>query len=156
MGSQTGEAQMEKIQGYLDFAKDSGAEIVTGGHRITDGELSKGYFFQPTIIAVENNDNKLAQEEIFGPVLTVIKVRDDDEAVRIANDSEYGLAGGVFSQNINRALNIARNVQTGRVWVNTYNQVPEGAPFGGYKKSGIGRETYKAALKIINKLKHLY
>ncbi|NAM82243.1 aldehyde dehydrogenase family protein, partial [Staphylococcus epidermidis] len=156
MGSQTGEAQMEKIQGYLDFAKDSGAEILTGGHRITDGELSKGYFFQPTIIAVDNNDNKLAQEEIFGPVLTVIKVRDDDEAIRIANDSEYGLAGGVFSQNINRALNIARAIRTGRVWINTYNQVPEGAPFGGYKKSGIGRETYKGALRNYQQVKNIF
>ena len=156
MGSQTGEAQMKKIQSYLDFAKDSGAEILTGGHRITDGELSKGYFFQPTIILVDNNDNKLAQEEIFGPVLTVIKVKDDDEAIRIANDSEYGLAGGVFSQNINRALNIARAIRTGRVWINTYNQVPEGAPFGGYKKSGIGRETYKGALKNYQQVKNIF
>lgn len=156
MGSQTGEAQLEKIQNYVDYAKESGAEILVGGNRLTDGELSKGYFFEPTIIAVENNKNKLAQEEIFGPVLTVIKVKDEDEAIQIANDSEYGLAGGVFSENINRALKVAREVRTGRIWVNTYNQVPEGAPFGGYKKSGIGRETYKAAIQNYQQVKNIY
>ncbi|UXR47912.1 aldehyde dehydrogenase family protein [Staphylococcus simulans] len=156
MGSQTGEAQLEKIQNYVDYAKESDAEILVGGNRLTDGELSKGYFFEPTIIAVENNKNKLAQEEIFGPVLTVIKVKDEDEAIQIANDSEYGLAGGVFSENINRALKVAREVRTGRIWVNTYNQVPEGAPFGGYKKSGIGRETYKAAIQNYQQVKNIY
>ncbi|PTJ28590.1 aldehyde dehydrogenase family protein [Staphylococcus simulans] len=156
MGSQTGEAQLEKVQNYVDYAKESGAEILVGGNRLTDGELSKGYFFEPTIIAVENNKNKLAQEEIFGPVLTVIKVKDEDEAIQIANDSEYGLAGGVFSENINRALKVAREVRTGRIWVNTYNQVPEGAPFGGYKKSGIGRETYKAAIQNYQQVKNIY
>ncbi|MDN6261198.1 MAG: aldehyde dehydrogenase family protein [Staphylococcus simulans] len=156
MGSQTGEAQLEKIQNYVDYAKESGAEILVGGNRLKDGELSKGYLFEPTIIAVENNKNKLAQEEIFGPVLTVIKVKDEDEAIQIANDSEYGLAGGVFSENINRALKVAREVRTGRIWVNTYNQVPEGAPFGGYKKSGIGRETYKAAIQNYQQVKNIY
>ncbi|PTK42329.1 aldehyde dehydrogenase, partial [Staphylococcus nepalensis] len=141
---------------YVDYAKESGAEILVCGNRLTDGELSKGYFFEPTIIAVENNKNKLAQEEIFGPVLTVIKVKDEDEAIQIANDSEYGLAGGVFSENINRALKVAREVRTGRIWVNTYNQVPEGAPFGGYKKSGIGRETYKAAIQNYQQVKNIY
>lgn len=156
MGSQTGEAQMEKIQGYVDYAKESGAEILAGGNRLTEGDLSKGYFFEPTLIAVESNKDKLAQEEIFGPVLTVIKVKDEDEAIEIANDSVYGLAGGVFSQNINRALKVARGVRTGRVWVNTYNQVPEGAPFGGYKKSGIGRETYKAAIENYQQVKNIF
>ncbi|PTG81920.1 aldehyde dehydrogenase, partial [Staphylococcus chromogenes] len=109
-----------------------------------------------TIIELNDNKNKLAQEEIFGPVLVVIKIKDDKEAVEIANDSEYGLAGGVFSTNINRALNIAKNVRTGRMWINTYNQVPEGAPFGGYKKSGIGRETYKEAIKNYQQVKNIY
>ena len=133
----------DKIQSYIDAAKESDAQILAGGHRLTENGLDKGFFFEPTLIAVPDNHHKLAQEEIFGPVLTVIKVKDDQEAIDIANDSEYGLAGGVFSQNITRALNIAKAVRTGRIWINTYNQVPEGAPFGGYKKSGIGRETYK-------------
>ncbi|MDN6112841.1 MAG: aldehyde dehydrogenase family protein, partial [Tetragenococcus halophilus] len=146
MGSQTSQEQMEKIQSYITYAEQSNAEILTGGKRITNDGLDSGYFLEPTLIAVKDNADKLAQEEIFGPVLTIIKVKDDEEAIKIANDSEYGLAGGVFSQDITRALNIAKAVKTGRIWINTYNQVPEGAPFGGYKKSGIGRETYKEAL----------
>ncbi|WP_353457906.1 aldehyde dehydrogenase family protein [Staphylococcus coagulans] len=156
MGSQTGQAQIDKIQGYIDYAKENDANILVGGHRLTDNGLDKGHFFEPTLIEVKDNKNKLAQEEIFGPVLTIIKVKDDEEAIQIANDSEYGLAGGVFSTNINRALNVAKNVRTGRVWVNTYNQVPEGAPFGGYKKSGIGRETYKDAIANYQQVKNIY
>lgn len=156
MGSQTGQQQIDKIESYIDYAKEYGANILVGGNRITDNGLDKGHFFEPTIIEVDNNDNKLAQEEIFGPVLTVIKVKNDQEAIDIANDSDYGLAGGVFSTNINRALNIAKNVRTGRIWINTYNQVVEGAPFGGYKKSGIGRETYKVAIQNYQQVKNIY
>ena len=137
MGSQTSQEQMEKIQSYITYAEQSNAEILT-------------------VIAVKDNADKLAQEEIFGPVLTIIKVKDDEEAIKIANDSEYGLAGGVFSQDITRALNIAKAVKTGRIWINTYNQVPEGAPFGGYKKSGIGRETYKEALSNYQQVKNIF
>lgn len=156
MGSQTSQEQMEKIQSYITYAEQSNAEILTGGKRITNGGLDSGYFLEPTLIAVKDNADKLAQEEIFGPVLTIIKVKDDEEAIKIANDSEYGLAGGVFSQNITRALNIAKAVKTGRIWINTYNQVPEGAPFGGYKKSGIGRETYKEALSNYQQVKNIF
>ncbi|MBI5974348.1 aldehyde dehydrogenase family protein [Staphylococcus canis] len=156
MGTQTGQAQIDKIQSYIDYAKESNAKIHVGGNRITENGLDKGFFFEPTIIEVENSDDKLAQEEIFGPVLTVIKVKDDQEAIDVANNSEYGLAGGVFSTNINRALRIAKDVRTGRVWVNTYNQVLEGAPFGGYKKSGIGRETYKNAIQSYQQVKNIF
>ncbi len=156
MGTQTSKAQLEKIQSYVDYAKESDAEILVGGSQITENGLDKGSFFEPTLIAVSDNKNKLAQEEIFGPVLTIIKVKDDEEAIRVANDSDYGLAGGVFSRNITRALNIAKSVRTGCIWINTYNQVPEGAPFGGYKKSGIGRETYKEAIKNYQQVKNIY
>ncbi|ARJ50558.1 aldehyde dehydrogenase family protein [Staphylococcus lutrae] len=157
MGAQTGQAQIDKIKGYVDYANESdSAKVLVGGHRKTENGLDKGFFFEPTIIEVNSADDKLAQEEIFGPVLTVIKVKDDQEAIDVANNSEYGLAGGVFSTNINRALNIAKNVRTGRVWINTYNQVPEGAPFGGYKKSGIGRETYKAAIENYQQVKNIF
>lgn len=156
MGSQTSQEQMEKIQSYITYAEQSNAEILTGGKRITNDALDSGYFLEPTLIAVKDNADKLAQEEIFGPVLTIIKVKDDEEAIKIANDSEYGLAGGVFSQDITRALNIAKAVKTGRIWINTYNQVPEGAPFGGYKKSGIGRETYKEALSNYQQVKNIF
>lgn len=156
MGSQTSQEQMEKIQSYITYAEQSNAEILTGGKRITNDGLDSGYFLEPTLIAVKDNADKLSQEEIFGPVLTIIKVKDDEEAIKIANDSEYGLAGGVFSQDITRALNIAKAVKTGRIWINTYNQVPEGAPFGGYKKSGIGRETYKEALSNYQQVKNIF
>ncbi|ANQ65652.1 aldehyde dehydrogenase family protein [Staphylococcus equorum] len=156
MGSQTSQEQMEKIQSYITYAEQSNAEILTGGKRITNDGLDSGYFLEPTLIAVKDNADKLAQEEIFGPVLTIIKVKDDEEAIKVANDSEYGLAGGVFSQDISRALNIAKAVKTGRIWINTYNQVPEGAPFGGYKKSGIGRETYKEALSNYQQVKNIF
>lgn len=156
MGSQTSQEQMEKIQSYITYAVQSNAEILTGGKRITNDGLNNGYFLEPTLIAIKDNADKLAQEEIFGPVLTIIKVKDDEEAIKIANDSEYGLAGGVFSQDITRALNIAKAVKTGRIWINTYNQVPEGAPFGGYKKSGIGRETYKEALSNYQQVKNIF
>ncbi|UXS59772.1 aldehyde dehydrogenase family protein [Staphylococcus ureilyticus] len=156
MGSQTSDEQMNKILSYIDYAEQSNAEVLTGGKRIVENGLDKGYFIEPTLIAVSDNNNKLAQEEIFGPVLTVIKVKDDQEAIKIANDSDYGLAGGVFSQDITRALNIAKAVRTGRIWINTYNQVPEGAPFGGYKKSGIGRETYKEALSNYQQVKNIF
>ncbi|PNZ68276.1 aldehyde dehydrogenase family protein [Staphylococcus croceilyticus] len=157
MSAQTGPEQLEKIESYIKIAEeDSSANILTGGHRITDNGLDKGYFFEPTIIELKDNSHQLAQEEIFGPVVVVEKFEDEEEAVKIANDSEYGLAGGIFTTNINRALNVAKAMRTGRIWVNTYNQIPAGAPFGGYKKSGIGREVYKDAIKNYQQVKNIF
>ena len=125
MGAQTGPEQMEKIQSYVKIAEeDNNVNIITGGHRLTDNGLDKGYFFEPTLIEVNDNSNQLAQEEIFGPVLVIEKFENDEDAVKIANDSEYGLAGGIFSTNINRVFNVAKAMRTGRIWVNTYNQFP--------------------------------
>ncbi|MCI2955339.1 aldehyde dehydrogenase family protein [Staphylococcus caprae] len=157
MGAQTGPEQMEKIQSYVKIAEeDNNVNIITGGHRLTDNGLDKGYFFEPTLIEVNDNSNQLAQEEIFGPVLVIEKFENDEDAVKIANDSEYGLAGGIFSTNINRVFNVAKAMKTGRIWVNTYNQFPAGAPFGGYKKSGIGREVYKDAIKNYQQVKNIF
>ncbi|ULG72864.1 aldehyde dehydrogenase family protein [Macrococcus brunensis] len=156
MGSQTGQAQIDKIESYVQLAKEEGQNIVTGGKRITDNGLDKGYFFQPTIIEVNSNDSRLAQEEIFGPVLVVQKFSDVEEVIKLANDSEYGLGGGVFTKDINRALNVANRIDTGRVWINTYNQIPAGSPFGGYKKSGIGRETYRETIRNYQQVKGIY
>lgn len=157
MGAQTGPEQIEKIESYIKLAEeDDKANILTGGHRITDNGLDKGYFFEPTIIELSDNSHKLAQEEIFGPVVVVEKFEDEEEAINIANDSEYGLAGGVFTTNLLRALNVAKAIRTGRIWVNTYNQIPAGAPFGGYKKSGIGREVYKDAIKNYQQVKNIF
>jgi len=132
------------ILDYVEIAKQEGGVVLTGGVKYTENGCDKGNFVRPTLITNVNNGCRISQEEVFGPVAVIIKFKTDDEVIAQANDSEYGLGGAVFTKNINRALRLAREIQTGRVWVNTYNQIPEHAPFGGYKKSGIGRETHKA------------
>src|SRR5699024_7334210 len=127
-----------------------------GGTRLDANGLAEGYFIEPTRVAVSDNNHELAQEEIFGPAITVIQEKDDQEVIKMASDPDYGLARGVYSPDITRALTIANAVRTGRIWINTYNQVPEGAPFGGYKKSGIGRETYKEALSNYQQVKNIF
>ncbi len=155
MGSQIDERQLNKILNYVEIGKKEGAHVICGGHRITDGELAKGCFMQPTILADVDNKMRVAQEEIFGPVLVAVKFKDEDDAIRIANESDYGLGGGVWSHNINRALRVARKVNTGRMWVNNYNNIPAGASFGGYKKSGYGRETNKMILDAYSEMKNI-
>lgn len=155
MGSQIDEKQAEKIVNYIEIAKKEGGEVIVGGERYTENGCDKGAFVKPTLIAGVNNGCRISQEEVFGPVSVIIKFKTDEEVIAQANDSEYGLAGAVFSTNITRALNIARRVETGRMWVNTYNQIPEHAPFGGYKKSGIGRETHKVILEHYSQMKNI-
>lgn len=111
---------------------------------------------QPTLLANVTNDMRIAQEEIFGPVAVIIKFKTEEEVIALANDSEYGLGGAVWSRDINQALRVAREVQTGRMWVNTYNELPAHAPFGGYKKSGIGRETHKMMLSHYSQTKNIF
>lgn len=156
MGAQINHNQLEKIQRYVQIGLDEGARLVTGGHQIKDGALKSGEFFAPTLLADATNDMRIAQEEIFGPVATVIKFQTEEEVIRLANESEYGLGGGVWTRDLNRAVRVAKGIETGRVWVNTYNQIPAGAPFGGYKKSGIGRETYKSILDAYTQAKNIY
>ena len=155
MGSQIDERQLNKILGYVDIGVKEGARLVCGGKRVTEGELAKGCFMQPTILADVQNRMRVAQEEIFGPVLVAIPFKDEADAIRIANDSEYGLGGAVWSHDINKALRVARNVHTGRMWVNNYNNLPAGTPFGGYKKSGYGRETHKMILDAYSEKKNI-
>ena len=152
---QIDEKQAEKILKYIEIAKKEGGEVLVGGERYTENGCDKGAFVKPTLITGVHNGCRISQEEVFGPVSVVIKFKNDEEVIEQANDSEYGLAGAVFSKNITRALNIARKVETGRVWVNTYNQIPEHAPFGGYKKSGIGRETHKVILEHYSQMKNI-
>jgi len=147
MGSQIDVHQMEKILEYVHIAEEEGGRVLCGGHRITEGELAAGAFLEPTLIEVSNNKCRVAQEEIFGPVAVVQKFKTEQEVIDLANDSVYGLGGAVWTRDINTALRVAQGVHTGRMWVNTYNQIPAGAPFGGYKESGIGRETHKVMLE---------
>ncbi|MGI5949218.1 aldehyde dehydrogenase family protein [Peptoniphilus sp.] len=155
LGAQINKRQKEKVLKYIDIASEEGAKIVAGGKECVEGDLANGHFTMPTLIADVDNDMKVAQEEIFGPVAVVIKFKDEEEVIKLANDSEYGLGGGVWSKDINKALRVSRALETGRVWVNTYNSIPAGAPFGGYKKSGIGRETHKLALDAYSQVKNI-
>ena len=156
MGSQIDMRQLEKILNYVEIGKSEGAQVITGGQRAKVDGGEKGAFMQPTILADVNNNMRVACEEIFGPVAVVVKFHDEDEVIKMANDSEYGLGGAVWTKDINRALRVAREIETGRMWINTYNELPAGAPFGGYKKSGIGRETHKLILNAYTQKKNIY
>lgn len=155
MGAQINEGQIQKILTYIESAKREGATIACGGERITEGELVKGAFMKPTLITGVTNDMRIAREEVFGPVAVVIKFHDEDEVIKMANDSEYGLGGAVWTKDISKAVRVARNIEAGRIWVNTYNQIPAHAPFGGYKTSGIGRETHKMILNHYTQVKNI-
>ncbi len=155
LGSLVDAAQMKKVLSYVDIGVREGATVACGGKRITENGLDKGFFMEPTLLTGVRNDMRVAQEEIFGPVAVVIKFKKEEEVVRMANDSVYGLGGAVWTRDINRALRVSRAVQTGRMWVNTYNSIPAGAPFGGYKMSGIGRETHKVILDHYTQMKNI-
>ncbi len=155
MGSQINNNQLNKILSYIQIGQDEGAKVACGGVRVTDGELSKGFFMRPTLLVNVTNDMRVAQEEIFGPVAVVIKFHDEAEVVKMANDSVYGLGGAVWTKDIAKAIRVSRAVETGRMWVNTYNQIPEHSPFGGYKESGIGRETHKVILEHYTQMKNI-
>ncbi|MDE3168399.1 MAG: aldehyde dehydrogenase family protein, partial [Acidobacteriota bacterium] len=147
IGAQASGEQLEKILSYLDIGRQEGAEVLTGGQRaVFEGELAGGYYVQPTVFKGRNN-MRVFQEEIFGPVVSVTTFHDDDEALALANDTLYGLGAGVWTRDMNRAYHFGREIQAGRVWTNCYHLYPAHAAFGGYKQSGIGRETHQMALE---------
>jgi len=155
MGAQVSQGQMETILGYIEIGKAEGATVLTGGARaILDGDLAGGYYIQPTILA-GTNDMRVFQEEIFGPVLAVARFTDYDEAISIANDTVFGLGAGVWSRNGNLTYRAGRDIQAGRVWVNNYHAYPAHSAFGGYKDSGIGRETHLMVLEHYQQTKNL-
>jgi len=146
MGAQVSAGQMKTILDYIEIGKKEGAQVLTGGARKKlEGSLNEGYYLQPTILLGKNN-MRVFQEEIFGPVLAVTTFKDMDEALEIANDTAYGLGAGVWSRDGSVAYHMGRNLQAGRVWTNCYHAYPAHAAFGGYKQSGIGRETHKMML----------
>ena len=155
IGAQASQEQMDKIQRYLQIGLTEGATLLAGGNRAhLGGGLEEGYYIQPTVFR-GNNRMRIFQEEIFGPVVSVTTFKDIGEALHIANDSPYGLGAGVWTRNINTAFEMGRNIEAGRVWTNCYHAYPAHAAFGGYKQSGIGRETHKMMLEHYQQTKNL-
>ena len=155
MGAQASALQMDKIMSYMAVGKEEGAQVLIGGDRAQlGGELSEGYYIQPTLFK-GHNQMRIFREEIFGPVLAVTTFKDEAEAMAIANDTPYGLGAGVWTRDGSRAYRFGRGIQAGRVWTNCYHAYPAHATFGGYKESGIGRETHKMMLDHYQQTKNL-
>ena len=146
VGPVTTPPQFEKILSYMDVAKADGAECVLGGKRADRPECGDGWFVEPTVYTGVKNSMRIAQEEVFGPILSIIPFKDDEEAIEIANDVIYGLAAGLWTSDIGRCIEIPKRIKAGTVWVNTYRAVSYMAPFGGYKTSGLGRESGKDSI----------
>ena len=154
MGAQASNDQYEKILNYINIGKEEGCEVLTGGEAAYNEGLDGGYYIKPTILK-GNNKMRVFQEEIFGPVVCVTTFKDEAEAIEISNDTLYGLGAGVWTRDMHQAFNISRGIKAGRVWVNNYHNYPAHAPFGGYKKSGIGRENHKMMLSHYRQTKNM-
>ncbi|MBF9010018.1 aldehyde dehydrogenase family protein [Corynebacterium phoceense] len=154
MGAQASQEQMDKITEYLEIGPKEGAEVLTGGHMNKVEGLDNGFYIEPTVFK-GTNDMRIFREEIFGPVLSVATFKDYDEAIQIANDTNFGLGAGVWSRNANICYRAGRDIQAGRVWVNQYHVYPAHAAFGGYKESGIGRENHLMMLAHYQETKNL-
>ncbi|BEI24792.1 aldehyde dehydrogenase [Vibrio fluvialis] len=155
VGAQASQEQFDKILSYLEIGRQEGAQVLCGGEVAQQqGDISQGYYIQPTMLA-GHNKMRVFQEEIFGPVIAITTFKDEAEALAIANDTEYGLGAGVWTRDTNLAYRMGRNIEAGRVWINCYHAYPAHAAFGGYKKSGIGRETHKMMLDHYQNTKNL-
>jgi len=157
MGPQVSEEQLNRIKGYVDIARDEGATVLAGGARPElEPEFQNGFFFQPTIFSDVKNSMRVAQEEIFGPVTSVITFKDEDDLIKQANDTIFGLSAGIWTRDITRAHRFARAIKAGTVWINTFNMFNAASPFGGYKHSGYGREMGKHALELYTQVKSVW
>jgi betaine-aldehyde dehydrogenase len=155
MGPIISEKQLNKVLHYIGLGKKEGAQVACGGGRLEEGELKKGFYVSPTILTNVRNNMKVAQDEIFGPVLTVTKFSDEEEAIELANATRYGLAGGVFTKDINRAFRVVKGLRAGIIWVNSSQPCFNQLPWGGYKQSGFGRELGKYAVEEYTQLKQV-
>ena len=156
MGPLISAEHREKVETFVKIGLKEGAKLLTGGKRPEQEELSRGFFFEPTVFDECSPDMRIVQEETFGPILTVETFRTEEEAIRLANDSVYGLAGAVLTQNMNRAERVSRSLRLGTVWINDYHPYFPQAPWGGYKQSGIGRELGKTGLEEYTEQKHIF
>ncbi|TSA13833.1 MAG: aldehyde dehydrogenase [Betaproteobacteria bacterium] len=156
VGPVTTRPQYEKVLGYIDIAKQEGAKLLLGGGPATRPECGKGWFVEPTVFAGVSNSMRIAQEEVFGPVLSVIKFKDEEDALAIANDVRFGLGSGVWTSDIGRAIRMSERIQAGTVWINTYRAVSYLSPFGGYKDSGLGRENGIDAIREYLQVKSVW
>jgi acyl-CoA reductase-like NAD-dependent aldehyde dehydrogenase len=156
VGPITTQPQYDKVLSYIDVAKKEGAKLAMGGGPATRPECGEGWFVEPTVFTDVTNQMRIAQEEVFGPVLSVIKFKDEDEATSIANDVRFGLGSGVWTNDIGRAIRMSERIQAGTVWINTYRAVSYMSPFGGYKDSGVGRENGMDAIHAYLQVKSVW
>jgi betaine-aldehyde dehydrogenase len=155
VGALVSRAHMERVLGYIERGK-AVARLVCGGHRVTAGKLAAGNFVAPAIFADCADDHELVREEIFGPVMAVLRFGDEDEVVRRANATAFGLAAGVFTRDLARAHRVVARLQAGVCWINNYNITPVEIPFGGFKQSGLGRENGLVTIEHYTQLKSVY
>ncbi|HVF48655.1 MAG TPA: betaine-aldehyde dehydrogenase [Pyrinomonadaceae bacterium] len=157
MGPQVSADQLDRIKGYTDIAREEGATVLTGGcPPQLEGDFQRGFFYQPTVFSDVKNKMRIAQEEIFGPVVSVITFTDEQDLVQQANDTIFGLSAGIWTKDITRAHRFARDIKAGTVWINTFNMFNAASPFGGYKQSGYGREMGKHALELYTQVKSVW
>jgi betaine-aldehyde dehydrogenase len=156
VGALISKEHMEKVLGYIEKGRAEGAKLLTGGGRPKDKALSKGFFVEPTVFDGCRDDMAIVREEIFGPVMTVLAFDDEDEVVARANATEYGLAAGLFTRDLTRGHRVIAKLEAGTCWINHYNVTPIELPFGGVKRSGLGRENGKAAIEHYSQLKSVY
>jgi betaine-aldehyde dehydrogenase len=157
MGPQVSLEQLNRIKSYMEIGRGEGASIIAGGESpVLEDSFKNGYFFQPTILSDVKNQMRVAQEEIFGPVVSVITFKDEDDLIKQANETIYGLSAGLWTRDITRAHRFAREIKAGVVWINTYNMFNAASPFGGYKQSGYGREMGKHALELYTQVKSVW
>ena len=155
MGPLVTEEQMNKVLRYIQKGIEEGAVLVCGGERYTEGDCAKGFYVRPTIFDQCTPDMTIVKEEIFGPVVTIQTFKTEEEAIRLANDTEYGLAGAVFTNDISRAIRVIKEIRAGITWINCYNPTFNEAPWGGYKKSGIGRDLGVHGLEEYQEIKQI-